>query len=110
EEGRPVLHAVAGGALVSGLAPFSLALAQWVELILSFDPAQGVLRLVVREDGIARSFELVITGQVARPVPGAWASLRLAASGANAAHSTFDGRIEAPLLWGQEIAAAHALA
>ena len=100
--GHPVLEAEDGsGAAVAGAAPFRLALAQWAELVLCLDPARRTLRLAVRDRATVRSFALALPGLA----PCGPAALRLAATciGADARRATFDGRIEAPVLWAGRI-------
>lgn len=107
--GHPLLRVEDGKGLSLGeAAPFRLALAQWAELVLCFDPARHALRLSVRQGGVARSFALALPPLA----PGGMATLQLAASrvDAGARHATFDGRIEAPVLWAGEIGDERALA
>jgi len=107
--GHPVLAAQAGeGDLIGGTAPFRLTLARWVELVLGFDPARQVLRLIVREGDEVRSFALALPSRAADGP----ATLRLAATrvGADARHASFDGRIEAPILWRGDMTDDRALA
>lgn len=108
-EGHPVLRVEDGGNVVATeRASFRLALARWVELVLGFDPEEQALRLVVREGGEERSFVLALPGLA----PGGAATLRLAASGVGVEgrQATFDGRIEAPIVWAGNIAADRAFA
>lgn len=103
-EGRPVLTAVRdGGFSAEAAAPFALRLGGWVELLFGFDAGRGELFVAVDDAGGRRSFALPVAGYDGLAADRIW----LAASGAPeaTAQATFDGRLEAPLLWSGRVAA-----
>lgn len=108
-EGRPVLEAVsADGATLAQTAPFRLQPGQWVELVLSLDASAGELRLLVHSGEARQTCALAMTGAMGEGAARLW----LASDGghAGARRSTFDGRLEAPLLLAGAVGADEALA
>lgn len=93
-DGRPELRVrFASEEMRAAPVPVRLRPGRWHRLVLTLDG--GRLRLIIAGDGGARQTELSLPGV---PV-GRWRSLTLAGAGPDFPGHSFDGRIEAPILW-----------
>lgn len=103
-DGHPVLQ-IRGADSMSATAPFRLRPVQWVELVFRLDAGDRTLRVLVRDGGEARSFALALPA----PIAAGEALLWLASCGSETP-TTFDGRLEAPMIWAGNVEDEQALA